>query len=637
MYGQKKIEGKEKKYSFSNCEIPSVITEGRLMAINDKFLVLPWQKPGYINIVDSKIPCNLSLNNNCNLFKTDYSNILDMEFSPFNSNVLAFCNENNSVILSYISEEKNHFNQSNCYKNHNNKVNFVNFNPIVSNLMCSGTTSGDIHIWDSLKMKTIHEYKSSNPNSIFWSPNGNLIGISTKSKYFYVYEPRQKKYIFSQQISKTMNTSKFAWMDNDSIATIGWNINGHKYLYLYSLKKSEKPYYSILIDKSNSTAVPFVDQELKLIYTVGKEESYIGAYDYSLDEPKKCLNFLCTETNYFSLLLNRKYLDKYSKEIDRLVRFTKTKKIFYISFCYKNQGFESEQVLYPNEMLNKPQLTTDQWIAGKSVQNIQQVIYQRKISNSSNINKDIVNSDDIQNKYENNNNNDGITFSKNNNFIQPKDNNNIKKFININTNTHKTNQPIKIYSNNQNLSHNLEKTENECNNCIKLKNQISQLEIEKNKLSNEFSSRINNNQFQIEQDKYKDEINKLKSENNKIKNSSDKLISSVTYLKQNLEKEIKEKEEINKKYNNLLKSNNSVNEEKLFQQQIQIQELKESLQNYQKKYSDKKAIVNQLNNDKEELKKKYSDLVNKYNSLIMKSNKKDENLKTFEANVANFK
>ena len=105
MYDLKKIiVGKEKKNYFANCSIPNIITEGRLMAINDKYLVIPWQMPGYINIVDSNKPKNLSMNNN--VFKMENSNILDMEFSPFNSNILALCNDNSSVILSYINEEK---------------------------------------------------------------------------------------------------------------------------------------------------------------------------------------------------------------------------------------------------------------------------------------------------------------------------------------------------------------------------------------------------------------------------------------------------------------------------------------------------------------------------------------------------
>ena len=335
MYGQpqKKIEGKEKKNFFTNCSISSISTEGRLMAINDKYLVIPWQKPGYINIVDSNNPTNLLQNNN--IFKTENSNILDMEFSPFNSNILALCSENNSVILSYISEEITNFNQSNCYKSHKNKVSFVNFNPIVSNLMCSSTSYGEIHIWDSSKMKPIIEFRLSSPNSIFWNPNGSMIGISTKNKFFYIFDPRQEKYIFNQQISHTMSTSKFAWLDNGSIATIGWNSNGNKYLYLYDIKRNEKPYSSILIDKYTSPTVPFVDQEMKLIYSVGKEESYINVYDYSLEGLKKCSNFICTETNHFSLLLDRKYLDKNSQEVDRLVRFTKTKNIYLFVFAIK--------------------------------------------------------------------------------------------------------------------------------------------------------------------------------------------------------------------------------------------------------------------------------------------------------------
>ena len=70
------------------------------------------------------------------------------------------------------------------------KVNFINFNPIASKIMVSGTSYGDIHIWESNEFKTYFQFKLSyNPNTLLWSPNCDLLGITTKNKILTIYDP----------------------------------------------------------------------------------------------------------------------------------------------------------------------------------------------------------------------------------------------------------------------------------------------------------------------------------------------------------------------------------------------------------------------------------------------------------------
>ena len=94
------VEGVEQKKCFTNCFISSSITDGRLIAINDKYLALAWLGKGTIKLLDSSQPINL-MNNNSKVQSED-SNILDMEFSPFDSDLLCF-SENNHVFLSRIN------------------------------------------------------------------------------------------------------------------------------------------------------------------------------------------------------------------------------------------------------------------------------------------------------------------------------------------------------------------------------------------------------------------------------------------------------------------------------------------------------------------------------------------------------
>ena len=183
-----KIASYEIREHFSNCDLSTVSTEGRLMAVNDKFLAMYWKNNSEIVIVDSSKP--LTIKDNLPRIK-GLSNILDLEFSPFNNNILASCdngNKGNSVLLWKIPENGLHENLTKeilNYNYHSKKVNFVNFNPVVSDLICSGALSGEIHVWNMIKGDKFMELKADDtPTLVTWSPNGVLIGVTTKKKNY---------------------------------------------------------------------------------------------------------------------------------------------------------------------------------------------------------------------------------------------------------------------------------------------------------------------------------------------------------------------------------------------------------------------------------------------------------------------
>ena len=367
------VQGVEKKDNFLNCFLNSIITDGRLMALNDKYLALAYLGKGNIKLVDSSKPINLT--NNYSTFQLEESNILDMEFSPFDSNLLCFSNDNSNVFLSKITYKTSNEIELNfkVYKGHEKKVNFINFNPIASNIMVSGTSYGDIHIWESNEFKTYSQFKLPyNPNTLFWSPHGDLIGITTKNKFLNIYDPRNRKAVFQEQISQNSLITKFAWLDNKSVATVGINSDNKKVLSLLDIRKYNESnnYFSELeINQYTTLTIPYVNPELKLIYCVGKEERTIKIFDYCTGSLKKNNEFKASEANNCSVFLNRQYLNKSKMEVDRFARYTKNRNIFYVSInLLPGQNFDG--ILYPDTEFAKPQMDSNDWIIGKKFEHI---------------------------------------------------------------------------------------------------------------------------------------------------------------------------------------------------------------------------------------------------------------------------
>ena len=189
-----KVIGEDKKEKFTDCSLSSE-TEGRIISVNKKFIAMSWQNSGEIVVVDSSLPSQIKIDQP--KIKGPKGKILDLEFSPFNKNILASTNDNFSIFIWKIPEEgiaKDIKKEEQIYNGHSKKVNFVSFNPVAEDVICSGACPREIHVWNITKGENYIKMKAdNNPSSISWNPNGSLIGASTCNRYMNIFDPRSKK------------------------------------------------------------------------------------------------------------------------------------------------------------------------------------------------------------------------------------------------------------------------------------------------------------------------------------------------------------------------------------------------------------------------------------------------------------
>ena len=374
--------GEDQKEVFTKCDVTTVSTEGRLLAVNGNFLAMAWNNRGEIVVVDSSKPVGIKPDQP--RIKGHHSNVLDLEFSPFSSDLLATSFDDYAVLLYKIPEGglKEHMKQEvQIYQKHTRKVPHVTFNPVASDVICSGAFQGEIHVWNVLKGETYVELKADDtPTMVQWNPNGTLVGATTKNKFMNVFDPRANKMIFKHQINEKIQSAKFAWIDNDSFVTTSWNQSGAKFLKLWDVRKvkgdlsSEGAVTEVKIDSSTTVTTPFVDRESKLIYTIGKGEAGIHTYDYSEGKFKKGIDFSSKEPSISSVMFDRKALDYNTLEIDRFARYVNSKKVYYVTYriARRNPGYNP--ALYPPVECGEPALTYDQWVGGQTAEPIKKEI-----------------------------------------------------------------------------------------------------------------------------------------------------------------------------------------------------------------------------------------------------------------------
>ena len=342
--------GYEKKEKYTNCAVSSVSTEGRLIAVNCNFLAMSWNNAGEIVVVDSSK--QISINPKQARIKGHRASSLDLEFSPFSSDLLAAAFDDGAVLLYKIPEggiTENITQEVQLYNNHTKKVPFVTFNPIASDVVCSAAFNGEIHVWSAIQGDTICQVNAEDtPTSLSWSPNGVLIGATTKNKFVHIFDPRNNK-------------------------------AGMKILKLWDIRKvnpdlTSSEVTSVQIDTSKTVSTPFVDRESKLVYTIGKGEAYIHYYDYSEGKFVKGIDYKATEPSISSVMFERKCLDYNKNEIDRFARYVNSQKVYYISFniARRNPGFD--QSLYPPVEYGEAALTVEQWKGGETAEPLKKEI-----------------------------------------------------------------------------------------------------------------------------------------------------------------------------------------------------------------------------------------------------------------------
>ena len=366
--------GEVKKETYLKCLVTNVSTEGRYLAVNGNFLALSWSNQGEIVVVDSTTFCSIKPDQP--RIKGHRANVLDLEFSPFSSDLLAAAFDDCSVLLYKIPEGglTQHITQeAQVYQKHMKKVPFVTFNPVASDVLCTGAFLGDIHIWNALKGESYVELKADEtPTCVQWSPNGTLVGATTKKKTINIFDPRSNKMIMNHIINEQFQAAKFAWTDNETFVTSSWTKTKAKMLKLWDIRKikddlsSEGEVTSVKIDTNTTVTTPFVDKESKLIYAIAKGESMIRTYDYSQSTFVKGIDFTGAEPSISTVMFDRKCLDYNRLEVDRFARYVNSQKVYYISYTIPRRNPGYDPTLYPPVECGEAALTYDQWVGGET-------------------------------------------------------------------------------------------------------------------------------------------------------------------------------------------------------------------------------------------------------------------------------
>ena len=141
---------KEEQIFFSNeNEIP--LLKGHSMSLNGNYLAISNNKNNGICVFPSysSSPKPYEI-----IFEKVNGNLMDLNFYPFNDDILISTHEDHSIVVSKLLMQSQKLSNIQIYEKHNNFIPCISFNPVVSELVSSIDLNKELHIWDITKNDT---------------------------------------------------------------------------------------------------------------------------------------------------------------------------------------------------------------------------------------------------------------------------------------------------------------------------------------------------------------------------------------------------------------------------------------------------------------------------------------------------
>lgn len=300
--------------------------------------------------------------------------VLDFDWSPFISEVLATCGEDAQIKVVQIPEgglETDIQEAAASLEGHYKKVSAVTWHPTANNIISSASYDNTVKVWDVTKQSEAFSFDSfgDTPYSIAWNSNGSLIGATSKDKKVRAFDPRQADAALVGEGFSGSKQSNLVWADNHGcLITVGFNRGSMRQYAVYDPKKFDKPVMMKDIDQSGGVIMPFYDPDNSVLYLAGKGNSNVSFFEVT--DPDKVYylsDFRSNEGQKGFCFASKKIVNVDECEVARGLRLLQNS-VVPISFKVPRRGagavFQAD--IYPDTYAGVPSLSAEEWLAGQN-------------------------------------------------------------------------------------------------------------------------------------------------------------------------------------------------------------------------------------------------------------------------------
>lgn len=364
----------KREEAYQNVAVTRSAWDANFIKGNPKFIGVVWEAGGggAFAVIPNEAQGKLQ-QGNVPLYAGHKGAVLDLDFNPFNDNLIASVSEDCNVMVWSIPDgglTKTVTDPAQTLQGHKRKVGTCDFHPTASNVLATSSADFTVKLWDIQKGENILtvEGHSDLIQDFDWNYDGSQAATTCKDKKARVFDPRTKT--IAQEVVAHQGTkgARVCWM-KDKLLTVGFSKNTEREFNIYDPRSMENPLTRLSIDTAAGNIMPFFDHDTSILYLAGKGDGNIRYYEIVDEAPyfHYLVEYKSATPQRGMAFVPKRALNVSECEIARALKLTPNM-IEPISFRVPRKSEIYQDDLYPDTFSGEPSLTADEWLAGQNAE-----------------------------------------------------------------------------------------------------------------------------------------------------------------------------------------------------------------------------------------------------------------------------
>jgi len=362
----------KKEHTYDNVKPTRSAWDSNKVSASTKYIGLIWEASGggAFAVLDINNKGKLGI---IPLVTGHTAEVLDIEFSPFHSNIIASVSEDCYGKIWSIPEgglKENLNTPVQVLHGHKRKVGTLNFHPLANNILATTGNDSTVKIWD-IETGQVKFDVGGHPDLIqssSWDYTGQLYGTASKDKKVRVLDPRANKIVSEVEAHPGVKGMRIAYLGGkNKWFTMGFSKTSERQYSLWDPRSLTTPLKSENIDTAAGILMPFYDDDTNVLYLAGKGDGNVRYYEIVDEAP---YIYFLSEYKSASPQRGMGWVPKISLntaecEIARLLKVTASA-VEPISFQVPRKSDIFQDDLYPPTFSGEPALSASEWASGKN-------------------------------------------------------------------------------------------------------------------------------------------------------------------------------------------------------------------------------------------------------------------------------
>lgn len=362
------------EHTYNGTKLTGTGWDSNFVTVNTKYFGLLWQSSGG-GVFAVQPLANTGKIAEPPLVSVHKAAVLDIEFNPFNENLIASCSEDCNICITQIPEggvTEKITTPVQTLQGHKRKVGTLNFHPCANNILATSSSDFTVKIWDIEKGEDLFTTGGHSDiiQSCCWNRDGSLIASACRDKKLRIIDPRSQTIASEVICHQGIKGLRSCWLaDKDKIVTTGFTRSVDREFAVWDPRALEKPVAHQVVDNGSGVLMPFYDPDTTLFFLAGKGDGNIRYYEMVDDKPffYYINEFKSSAPQRGMGMLPKRGVNVSSCEVVRLYK-AETTKVEPISFIVPRKSDLYQDDLYPDAYAGISSVTADDWKAGTNAE-----------------------------------------------------------------------------------------------------------------------------------------------------------------------------------------------------------------------------------------------------------------------------